>query len=83
MNSYDLINFQKANFTDYSIDKLVDLHQVKIDTEKTVNERMISYIKQVKNPYIFRVCDVKVQVNFSSERSFNEALKSAISSTVN
>ena len=47
------------------IDELVDIRDIEIDTSLPVEERIKSYIQQVKNPYCFRVGDVKVRVAFA------------------
>lgn len=47
------------------ISELVDIRSVEIDTSLPVEERIKSYIQQVKDPYCFRVGDVKVRVAFA------------------
>ena len=47
------------------LSELVDIRDVNIDTSLPVEERIRSYIEQVKDPYCFRVGDVKVRVSFS------------------
>ncbi len=83
LNSFDLVNLKTAAIADYSKDSLVDLHDVKIDAGKPVPEKMNDYFKQIKNPYLFKVGDVRVKVSFGGERSFTDALSSAISSGAN
>ena len=47
-----------------AIDKnsLVDLNCVKIDESMPVEQRMIDFLRQIKNPYCFLVGDVVVKV---------------------
>jgi hypothetical protein len=47
-----------------TVDKnqLVDLNSVVIDESRPVQERMVSFIQQIGNPYCFRVGDVAVKV---------------------
>lgn len=47
-----------------TVDKnqLVDLNSVVIDESRPVQERMMSFIQQIGNPYCFRVGDVAVKV---------------------
>lgn len=47
-----------------TVDKnqLVDLNSVVIDESKPVEERMLSFIQQIRNPYCFRVGDVAVKL---------------------
>lgn len=83
LNSFDLMNLRNAAIADYSKDSLVDLHDVKIDTQKSVPEKMNDYFEQIKNPYLFKVGDVRVKVSFSGERSFTDVLGSVISNGAN
>ena len=47
-----------------TVDKnqLVDLNSVVIHESRPVQERMVSFIQQIGNPYCFRVGDVAVKV---------------------
>ena len=55
-------------------DQLVDLKSVSIDKNLPVSERMRSFVKQIKNPYLFKVDDITVKVEFSSGKSFEDSL---------
>ena len=55
-------------------DQLVDLRSVSIDKMLPVPERITSFIKQVKNPYLFKVDDITVKVEFSSGKSLEDSL---------
>ena len=57
-------------------DQLVDLRSVSIDRSLPVPERMSSFVEQVKNPYLFKVDDVAVKVEFSSGKSVEDSLLS-------
>lgn len=47
-----------------TVDKsiLVDLNDVYIDTTLSVEDRIKSFIEQVRNPYVFKVGDIAVKV---------------------
>ena len=45
-------------------DDLIDLNDIVIDTDKSKNERIISFIEQIKNPYCFKVGKTIVKVCF-------------------
>ena len=55
-------------------DRLVDLRSVFIDKSLPVPERMCSFVKQIKNPYLFKVDDITVKVEFSSGKSLEDSL---------
>lgn len=57
-------------------DQLVDLRSVSIDKNLPVPERIRSFAKQIKNPYLFKVDDITVKVEFSSGKSFEDSLLS-------
>lgn len=60
-------------------DDLVDLRGVKIDTSLPVEEKSKSFVKQIKNPYRYRVGDIVVNIRFTDNgRSFKDALAAAI-----
>ena len=83
LNYFDLINLKAVAIADCSKDSLVDLHDVKIDAEKSVPEKMNDYFEQIKNPYLFKVGDVGVKVSFGGDRSFTDALGAVISNGAN
>ncbi len=83
LNYFELINLKTVSIADCSKDSLVDLHDVKIDPSKSVPEKMNDYFEQIKNPYLFKVGDVRVKVTFCGDRSFSDALGTVISNGAN
>lgn len=83
LNSFDLNLLKTAAIVDFSKDSLVDLHDVNIDPVKSVCEKMNDYFEQIKNPYLFKVGDVRVKVSFGGERSFSEVLGTVILNSTN
>lgn len=57
-------------------EQLVDLRSVSIDKSLPISKRLCSLREQVKNPYLFRVDDITVKVEFSSSKSLENALLS-------
>ena len=55
-------------------DQLVDLRSVSIDKSLPVRDRLCSFWDQVKNPYLFKLDDIKVE--FSSGKSLEDSLLS-------
>lgn len=63
------------------LSELVDIRDVVIDRTLPVEERIKSYVQQIKNPYCFRVGDVKVRVSYANkDQSLNESFVSMLSS---
>lgn len=62
------------------LDSLVDIRDVKIDRSLPVEERMKSYVEQIKNPYMFKVGTTIVRVSYkkdgpSFQEVFNQMLE--------
>ena len=83
LNSFDLNSLKNIAIADCSKSDLVDLHDVKIDAGKPVADKMNDYFEQIKNPYLFKVGDVRVKVSFGGDRSFTDALGAVISNGAN
>ena len=47
------------------LDELVDIRDVKIDRTLPVEERIMSYVQQIKNPYMFKVGNTVVRVSYT------------------
>ena len=48
------------------LDSLVDIRDVKIDRSLPVEERMKSYVEQIKTPYMFKVGKTIVRVSYAN-----------------
>lgn len=72
--SAELEKCRNSDFCHCEKDRLTDISDIEIDTEKSVVERMENYFASVSNPYMFRVGDVGVKVNCLGEKSLNDAL---------
>ena len=63
------------------LEELVDIRDVKIDRTLPKEERIKSFLEQVKNPYCFRVGDVKVRVSYANNaRTLDDNFSSLIAS---
>ena len=61
-------------------EELVDIRDIHIDTSLPQSERIRSFIKQVKNPYHFKVGKVTVKVSYSDcNCSLNDRFSDMIS----
>ena len=50
-------------------DQLVDIRDVKIDRSLPSDERIKSFIEQIKNPYQFKVGNTVVKVSFANTQN--------------
>ncbi len=72
---------KENNETTADLSNLVDIRDVKVDRNLPVEDRIRSYVEQVKDPYCFRVGDVKVRVSFASNgRTLNDSFTDMLTS---
>ncbi len=63
------------------LDSLVDIRSVKIDPAQPVEERMKSYVEQIKNPYLFKVGSTVVRVSYAdTQATINDNFVNLLSS---
>lgn len=51
------------------LDTLVDIRDVRIDRSMSVEDRMKSYVEQIKNPYMFKVGNTVVRVSYANTQA--------------
>ena len=60
---------------------LVDIRDVKIDRSLPIEDRVKSYVEQVKNPYMFKVGNTVVRVSYAdTNRTMNDNFVNMIAS---
>jgi len=74
----NLAKLKEAEISTCDADALIDLKNIKIDIQKTIEERAESFIEQVHNPYIFKIGDIIVKVDYGSGKDFSEILTDVI-----
>ena len=62
----------------FNIKDFTDLKTLTIDKTKPRNELLRQYIEDVKNPYMVRVGNTLVRIEFTGGRSFSDALTTAL-----
>lgn len=65
-NAQMLADMRQQNIKEVNADDLVDIRTVSVDTSLPPEQRMMNYLEQVKNPYLFRCGDAVVSVRFSA-----------------
>lgn len=65
LSKVDFDSLRKVDVREVDPDTLVDIREVKIDRSLPREQRMADFIRQVKNPYCFRVGKVVVGVGFA------------------
>ena len=64
-----------------NLSELVDIRDVVIDKSLPLEERVRSYVEQIKDPYCFRVGNVVVRVSYAGkDKSLTDSFTSMIAS---
>lgn len=61
----------------FNIEDFADLKVLTVDKTKPKQERLKQFITDVKNPYMVRVGDTLVRIEFTGGRNFSDALTAA------
>lgn len=67
IDSKKLEYYKSLDISDVKVEDLVDIRTVHIDTSRPVLERILSFMVQIRNPYLFKVGDTPVKVEFNEE----------------
>lgn len=74
----ELRKLQNADISACEPDKLTDLINLNINTNQRITDKMRSFINCVGNPYLFKVGETVVKVEYEGGKSFVEAFASLI-----
>lgn len=76
MTAEEYRKYLETDFNDVDVDELKDIRKVRIDRSQTKEKRIAQYLKQVGNPYMVRVGNVKVKIRFANNGvSFEDAFE--------
>lgn len=79
MKANELNSLKNVDIENFNIDDLVDLKDIRIDKNCSVQSKIISFVEQIKNPYFFKVGNIAVKLNFDDEGStFQEKLLNSL-----
>ncbi len=73
--------WKKVDVREVYMDTLVDIRDVNIDMDWPREKRIEEFIRQIKNPYCFKVGKVAVKVEFSEgDATFEDRVKEYLES---
>ena len=76
MTAEEYRKYLETDFDDVEVNELKDIRKVRIDRSQTKEKRIAQYLKQVGNPYMVRVGNVKVKIRFANNGvSFEDAFE--------
>lgn len=64
-NKYNLVNENNADYAGSSPDSLMDIQKVSVDKSLDQEERIAEFVRQIKNPYLFRCGKFTVRARFA------------------
>lgn len=80
INKETLLEMAKIDIEEVDINNLVDLNDINIDVNLPKKERILKYIEEIKNPYIYKCGKVIVKVSFKkTERTLNDQFENYLS----
>jgi hypothetical protein len=59
-------------------ESLVDIKDVTIHTELPIEERVMDYLQQIKNPYCYLSHGVTVKISFAGKKKLEDCIKDAM-----
>lgn len=76
-------NMKQISIKKCDKEQLTDILNIEIDETKSKQERMMDYLRQVKNPHYFRVGDVAVHLVFNEGgRSFQQCMEELVQANI-
>ena len=76
MTAEEYRKYLETDFDDVDVNELKDIRKVRIDRSQTKEKRIAQYLKQVGNPTMVRVGNVKVKIRFANNGvSFEDAFE--------
>ncbi len=73
---------RKSKYQNINRDELVDIADVKINTDLPVEERIKDYVRQIKDPYCYLCNGVVVRISFAGKSRLSDCLKTALFSGI-
>ena len=82
LQQMDLAALEAVDVQTVSPDDLVDLKDIQIDPSLPKEERIASFIRQVKNPYCYKCGKIVVKVGCADGTTLEEQLKTIFSTMI-
>lgn len=79
MTKQELIKLRSACVCDCDGSALSDLRFVSVDSSLSLSEKTQSFFAQIKNPYLFKVGDVVMKIEYGGTVDFSDAIANIIS----
>ena len=67
MNNINFNEFKKIDIRTVDIKNLVELESLDINTNLSYEEKLVEYVKQLKNPFFFKIGKFIIKQTFEEE----------------
>ena len=74
-----LKKMQRTDIESCEKNSLTDIKSINIEADKRQNDKINAFIERVGNPYLLKVGEMVVEVEYSGKRSFLEAITNLLS----
>lgn len=78
LDKADLIKLQNADIESCDKNSLTDIKNINVDADQQTVDKMKSIVEHVGNPYLFKVGEIAVKLEFEGGVSFNKAFANLI-----
>ncbi len=76
-NKETLKKMANTDIEKIDINNLIDINDIKIDDKLSKEDKILSYLEQIKNPYIYKCGKTIIKVSFKdTNRTINEQFES-------
>lgn len=74
MKQLDLEELRAADVALCDKEKLVDLRELEKNRGDSKEKKVLAFLECVRNPYLFRVGDIAVKVDYCGEKSLSDLM---------
>jgi hypothetical protein len=74
----DLNKMKEIDIRSVDRESLVDINDVQINTDLPDEERMLDFVRQIKNPYCYICNGMVVKTRFVGKQSLEECIKATL-----
>ncbi len=74
----ELEEMSNVDVREVDSDSLVDIRDVHIDPALPVKERVLDYVRQIRNPYCYRCGNTVVKISFAGKKTLEDCLADAM-----
>lgn len=78
VSSAQLKEMREVDMHTVEREKLADIKEVKVDTRLPDRERMLDFMRQIKNPYCYISNGMLFKISFTGKEGLEECLKASI-----